>query len=366
MSKLVNEIGVVDSKGGLVHFEKRELQSPTDWYDGGDNLLIKIEATGLCGTDWMAIDAAIGGDENFPLPPCHEGVGTVFAVGKNVISDEFQVGHRVGVPWIQSTCGFCEPCDTGKEYLCGQQKNSGLTACGMLCSYVSVPAKNVVKLPDELSFEQAAPFLCAGVTAFKSVEACGVRGGDWVCMIGAAGGLGHLGVQFAKAEGLKVVALETTTEKCDFALSVGADVALLSQSLSDDTDTVKKLVADVLQASEGVGCHAVINFAPSVRLIEISPSFVRAGGTVVLVSLPRSSRASIDIHDLVFHGKKLIGSIVGTKRDIEKALDFGKRGLVECVTHVQPFDSVNTMIENLRNGVYSGRCVLSRTTTGIV
>lgn len=362
MSKRMNEVGVVDAKGGEVHFEKREL--PTDW-PLPDDLVINIEATGLCGTDLLVIDAAIGSEAaNFPLTPCHEGVGTVCGIGKNVVEGSFVIGQRVGVPWLQSTCGSCEPCETGKDYLCSSQLNSGFTACGTLSSFVSVPAKHVVKIPDVLSAEAAAPFLCAGLTSFKSVEACDVRGGDWVCIIGAAGGLGHLGVQFAKAEGMKVIALESTTEKCDFALSVGADVAILSSSL--DPDSIKKLVTDVCKASDGLGCHAVINYAPSVPLIECSPRLARVGGTIVIVSLPRSSRASIDVHDLVFHGKRLVGSIVGTKRDAERALDFAARGLVECVTHVQPFDSANMMIQNLRNGEYEGRCVLSRTTTGVV
>jgi propanol-preferring alcohol dehydrogenase len=391
----VNRVGVVNRKGGRVQFINTAIPEPLD-----DQIVIKIKASGVCGTDLQTIDGVFG--EQYPFTPGHEGVGIVEKIGRNVSDNDFKIGQHVGIPWLGDACGSCEACDTGKEYICSKQKNTGFTTQGTFAQYVAVAASHTVHLPSNLSFEQAAPILCAGVTAYKALHSSvsGLQPGDWVCILGAAGGLGHLACQYAKAMGFQVLALDAGTTKCEFALTVGSDIALDSSvlgkyrqriisaggstndckcvgsckcectSCSQDRDTmeeavtsanVTELVNTALSHTGGHGCHAVINFAPNIPAIEASPLFCRKGGTVVYVAIPKIGRASVDVNDAIFRAITLRGSIVGTRHDLVNALSFASRGMVKSIVHIEPFSAINEVLQNLRKNTYEGRVVLSHT-----
>ena len=167
---------------------------------GPGQILVKIEASGVCHTDLHAADGDWPVKPTPPFIPGHEGVGTVAAVGAGVTA--VKEGDRVGVPWLHTACGHCKYCLSGWETLCDAQKNTGYSVNGGFAEYVLADPNYVGHLPDGLGFEMAAPILCAGVTVYKGLKETDTKPGDTV-VISGIGGLGHVAVQYAKAMGLQ-------------------------------------------------------------------------------------------------------------------------------------------------------------------
>lgn len=186
-------------------------------------VLVKIEACGVCHTDLHAAHGDWPVKPKLPLIPGHEGVGIVVEVAKGVKS--IKVGDRVGIPWLYSACGECEYCLTGQETLCPHQLNGGYSVDGGYAEYCKAPADYVAKIPDNLDPVEVAPILCAGVTTYKALKVSGARPGEWVAIYGI-GGLGHIALQYAKAMGLNVVAVDISDEKSKLAKDLGADIAI--------------------------------------------------------------------------------------------------------------------------------------------
>ena len=183
-------------------------------------ILVKIHACGVCHTDLHACHGDWPVKPTLPLVPGHEGVGEVVEIGSAV--KHIKNGDRVGIPWLYSACGHCEYCLTGDENLCLSQQNSGYSVNGSYAEYCAADAAYVVKVPEGLSYVEAAPLFCAGVTTYKALKVSKAKPGNWVAIFGI-GGLGHLAVQYAVAMGLRVVAVDTGSAKRDLALSLGAE-----------------------------------------------------------------------------------------------------------------------------------------------
>ena len=188
--------------------------------------LIKIEATGVCHTDLHAVDGDWPVKPTLPFIPGHEGAGTVVSLGPGV--KHLKEGDRVGIAWLHSACGYCEFCLTGWETLCLKQQNSGYSINGSFAEYALGQADYLARLPDKLSFTDAGPILCAGVTTYKGLKETQARPGEWV-VISGVGGLGHVAVQYAKAMGLHVVAVDLGSDKLELAsklvAATGGDMA---------------------------------------------------------------------------------------------------------------------------------------------
>src|SRR5262245_2961585 len=197
-----------------------ELPIPTP---GAGQVLVRVVASGVCHTDLHAADGDWPIKPALPFIPGHEGVGYVAACGAEVTS--LKDGDRVGVPWLHSACGVCDYCLTGWETLCPKQQNTGYSVNGGYAEYVLAPAAYVGQLPDRLGFTEAAPILCAGVTTYKGLKETEARPGEWV-VISGVGGLGHVAIQYARAMGLHVAAVDVADEKLSLARDLGVEITV--------------------------------------------------------------------------------------------------------------------------------------------
>ncbi|MFZ3483339.1 alcohol dehydrogenase AdhP [Sphingomonas sp. 3-13AW] len=319
-----------------------ELPVPTP---GPGEVLVKIEATGVCHTDLHAVDGDWPVKPMMPLIPGHEGVGYVAAVGAGV--PDLKEGDVVGIPWLHDACGRCEYCQTGWETLCELQHNSGYSVNGTYAEYAIASAPYVGHLPQNPDFAALAPILCAGVTTYKGLKETEARPGEWVAISGI-GGLGHLAVQYAKAMGLHVVALDVAPEKLELALALGADLAVDCS----ENGVVEKVIAET-----GGGAHGVLVTAVSPAAFSQAIGCVRRRGTVSLVGLPPGEFPT-PIFDVVLKRITVRGSIVGTRKDLAEALQFAAEGKVRTTVAVEPLSAVNDVLDRLRQGRVEGRIVL--------
>ena len=186
-------------------------------------VLVKVVASGVCHTDLHAADGDWPVKPTLPFIPGHEGVGYVAALGSGVKG--IKEGDRVGVPWLHTACGRCEHCITGWETLCDEQQMTGYTVNGGYAEYVLADPGYVGHLPANVTFGEIAPVLCAGVTVYKGLKVLDCKPGDWVAISGV-GGLGHYAVQYAKAMGFHVIAVDIDDAKLALATRVGADMVI--------------------------------------------------------------------------------------------------------------------------------------------
>jgi len=202
---------------------------------GVGQILVKTEACGVCHTDLHAARGDWPVKPDLPFIPGHEAIGLVAAVGSGVTS--VKAGDRVGVPWLHSACGHCEYCLTAWETVCPEAQFGGYTRNGGFAEYVLADPNYVAHVPAGLAAAEAAPLICAGVTTYKGIKESAAKPGEWVAISGV-GGLGHLAVQFAKAMGLLVCAVDIDDGKLAHATKLGADLAINAKG--DPAAAVKK------------------------------------------------------------------------------------------------------------------------------
>lgn len=312
---------------------------------GPGQVLIRLMSSGVCHTDLHAVNGDWPVKPTLPFIPGHEGAGLVAAVGAGV--KDLREGDRVGVPWLHDACGVCEFCVSGWETLCESQHNTGYSVNGTFAEYVIGDAKYVARLPGGRSFSELAPILCAGVTTYKGIKETEARPGEWIAISGI-GGLGHMAVQYAKAMGLHVIALDVTAEKLRLAEQAGADVAL--NALAPDC------VERIGKVTNG-GAHGVLVTAVSVAAFNQALRMVRRKGTVSLVGLPPGEFPT-PIFDVVLKRITIRGSIVGTREDLAEALSFAESGQVKAHYHAAPLGDINKVFASLSAGHVDGRIVL--------
>ncbi|MEY9111015.1 propanol-preferring alcohol dehydrogenase [Bradyrhizobium yuanmingense] len=312
---------------------------------GPGEVLVKVKACGVCHTD---LHAASGDWPVKPVPPFipgHEAAGIVAALGPGV--KNLKVGDAVGVAWLHDACMSCEYCETGWETLCEHQHNTGYSVNGGFAEYVIASAAFAAKLPATIDFAAIAPILCAGVTTYKGLKETEAKPGEWV-VISGIGGLGHVAIQYAKAMGLKVAAVDIAEDKLELALETGADLAV--NALADGA------VEKVLTASGG-GAHGVLVTAVSTAAFAQALKMVRRKGTVSLVGLPPGEFPT-PIFDVVLKRITVRGSIVGTRRDLDEAIAFAADGKVKAEVTKVPLAAINDVFDRMRAGKIDGRMVL--------
>lgn len=312
---------------------------------GVGEVLVKVIACGVCHTDLHAADGDWPVKPTPPFIPGHEVAGIVAALGPGVTG--LREGDAVGVAWLHDACLSCEYCETGWETLCEHQHNTGYSCDGGFAEYVIAAAPFVARLPAGIDFAQMAPILCAGVTTYKGLKETEARPGEWVAISGV-GGLGHVAIQYAKAMGLHVVALDIAPEKLALARATGADIAIDARS--------PDAVADVIKATGG-GAHGVLVTAVSPSAFGQALRLVRRKGTVSLVGLPPGDFPT-PIFDVVLKRITVRGSIVGTRRDLDEAIAFAAEGKVHAEIRKAPLDDINTIFADLKAGKIEGRMVL--------
>ena len=311
---------------------------------GAGQILVKIAATGVCHTDLHAVDGDWPVKPKPPFIPGHEGVGHVIAVDAAV--KHIKEGDRVGIPWLYTACGHCRHCLGGWETLCKEQQNTGYSVNGSFAEYVVADPNYVGHLPDNVSFVDIAPILCAGVTVYKGLKVTETKPGDWV-VISGIGGLGHLAVQYAKAMGLNVIAVDIDDAKLDLATKLGASLAVNARK-ADPVAFVKKEVG---------GAQGVLVTAVSPKAFEQSLGMVSRGGTVSLNGLPPGD-FPLSIFDTVLNGITVRGSIVGTRLDLQEALDFASEGKVRATVATESLENINDIFARMHKGDIQGRIVI--------
>lgn len=307
-------------------------------------VLVKIEACGVCHTDLHAAHGDWPVKPNPPFIPGHEGVGHVVEVGAGV--SHVREGDRVGIPWLYSACGHCEHCLGGWETLCEQQQNTGYSVNGGFAEYALADANYVGLLPAKLGFIEIAPVLCAGVTVYKGLKVTDTRPGDWV-VISGIGGLGHMAVQYARAMGLNVAAVDVDDAKLALAERLGATVTVNAMK-TDPAAYLKKEIG---------GAHGALVTAVSPKAFGQALGMVRRGGTVSLNGLPPGD-FPLPIFDMVLNGITVRGSIVGTRLDLQESLEFAAMGKVKATVSADSLDNINDIFARMQRGAIEGRVVL--------
>lgn len=321
----------------------QEMDVPTP---GPGQILVKTEACGVCHTD---LHAAHGDWPLKPTPPFipgHEAIGRVAAVGAGVTT--VKEGDRVGVPWLYSACGHCENCLAGWETVCAQAQFGGYTQNGGFAEYLLADPNYVAHIPAGLSAAEAAPLICAGITTYKGIKETGAKPGQWIAISGA-GGLGHLAIQYAKAMGLFVCAVDIDDGKLAHATRLGADVVINARTGEP---------AAALKKATGGGAHGVLITAPSLIAFKQGIGMTRKRGTCVLVGLP-PGEFPVPLFDVVANCITIRGSFVGTRLDMAEALAFAAAGKVKADIELQPLSSINATFDRLARGDVPSRVVLT-------
>ncbi|CDM24152.1 Alcohol dehydrogenase [Castellaniella defragrans 65Phen] len=311
---------------------------------GPGQILVQIEASGVCHTDLHAAHGDWPVKPKPPFIPGHEGVGYVVGLGAGV--RHVKEGDRVGIPWLYSACGHCAHCLGGWETLCESQQNTGYSVNGGFARYTVAEADYVGRLPDGVGFVEIAPVLCAGVTVYKGLKVTDTKPGDWV-VISGIGGLGHMAVQYARAMGLNVAAVDIDDGKLALARRLGAEVTVNAR----ETDPAAYLRREI------GGAHGVLVTAVSPKAFEQALGMARRGGTIALNGLPPGD-FPLPIFDMVLNGITVRGSIVGTRLDLQEALDFAGAGKVAATVSTEKLENVNQVFERMLQGRIDGRVVL--------
>jgi propanol-preferring alcohol dehydrogenase len=312
---------------------------------GPGQILVKTEACGVCHTDLHSASGDFPVKATLPFIPGHEGIGRVVAIGAGVTS--VKEGDRVGVPWLYSACGHCEYCLTAWETVCAKAEFGGYTKNGGFAEYILADPDYVAHIPAGLTAVEAAPLICAGITTYKGIKVTEARPGEWVVVSGA-GGLGHLAVQYAKAMGLHVCAVDIDDGKLAHATRLGADVVV--NALADDP------VAAVVEATDG-GAHGVLITAPSLAAFNQGVRMTRKRGTCALIGLPPGEIA-LPLFDVVANCITIRGSFVGNRADMAECLAFAAEGKVKADVELQPLSAINDVFERLRHGEVPSRVVI--------
>jgi propanol-preferring alcohol dehydrogenase len=311
---------------------------------GPHEVLIRVKACGVCHSDLHLVDGdwASWGTP-LPIVPGHEVTGVVERAGSP--DSGLAPGDPVGVPWMQYACGRCAPCRSGAEMLCAAQRSTGVTVDGGYAELVKAPAAFVHRIPDGLDLAEAAPLLCAGVTVFAPLRRAGNLAGRTVAVAGI-GGLGHLAIRMADAMGARVVAILRGEEKAELARRLGA---------RETIDSGKEKVGRRL-ARMG-GADLIVVTAISARVFEECIPGLAPNGTLVVVAAI-AEPAKVVPAALLTGQKRLAGSLIGTRDDMDAMLRFAAdHGILPMVEH-HPLDKVNEVLDRLRQGKVRLRAVL--------
>ncbi|AOW00676.1 YALI0A15147p [Yarrowia lipolytica CLIB122] len=334
---------VFETSGGPLEYKDVPVPVP-----GDHQILVNVKYSGVCHSDLHAWMGDWPLPTKLPLIGGHEGAGVVVAKGKNVTT--FEIGDYAGIKWINQACYTCEFCQEAYEPNCPKAQISGYTMDGTFQQYALADAVQAAHIPQGTDLSQVAPILCAGVTVYKAIKTSGRKAGEWLAVTGAGGGLGSLAVQYAKAMGFRVLAIDTTEEKEKMCLELGAEVFV-------DFAKTDNLVARVQEITGG-GPHGVINVSVSEFAINQSLEYVRSVGTVVLVGLPAGAVCKSPIFSQVARAITIKGSPVGNRADTQEALSFFTRGLVHSPIHVVGLSELQKVFTLMEEGKIAGRYVV--------
>ena len=328
----------ISKAGGDWELVERDVPEP-----GPGQVRVKVEACGICHSDALVKEGLWPGLQ-YPRVPGHEIAGRVDAVGANVTS--WAIGQRVGVGWHGGHCFVCEQCRRGDFAMCVNRKVTGIDFDGGYASHVIVPAAALAAIPDDLPAEEAGPFMCAGVTVFNALRNSGARAGDVVAVHGI-GGLGHLGVQYARRMGFNTVAINRGSDKEDLALQLGA------HSYIDAT--AKDVVAELQKLG---GASVILATAPNAQAISGLVDGLAPSGKLLVPAAP-SEPLSINVFSLIMKRSSVAGWYSGTAKDSQDTLEFSALSGVHPMIEKYPLDKVAEAYEQMHSGRVRFRVVLT-------
>lgn len=344
---------VVYDEPGKVSTKVVELDTPEP---GPGEVLINLTHSGVCHSDlgvmtnrWAALP--------YPTQPGqvggHEGVGKVVKMGPGTEASSVKVGDRVGIKWISAICDSCPACLAGHDGVCFNQKVSGYYTPGTFQQYALGPASYVTPIPEGLPSDMAAPMLCAGVTVYSALRKSGAKAGDWIAILGAGGGLGHLATQIAsKGMGIRVIGIDAGSKK-ELATECGAEVFI--------DHTQGKAEEEVKQATGGLGVQAVLVLTAANAAYASSMGMLKFGGTCVCVGIPEGEMKSIaTAFPQVMIAKALTvrGVAVGDRKEAIETLEFAERGIVKTHFRTAKMEELTSVFEQMDRGELIGRVVL--------
>ncbi|HNG45504.1 MAG TPA: alcohol dehydrogenase catalytic domain-containing protein [Elusimicrobiota bacterium] len=313
-------------------WEVREIPRPDI---GPNQVLIQIKASGLCYTDVHITNGAL--PTKFPRVLGHEPVGEIVAVGSAVTTR--RVGDRVGVPWVQSTCGRCEWCLRGKGLFCPEQIGTGVDSPGSHAEFMPAFAQATVLIPDGVAYEQAAPIFCAGYTVWSGLRIAEPKPHEKVAVVGV-GGLGHLAVQYAKAAGFETLAVSHSPDKTKLIKDLGADV----------------VVSDGEGLSRAGGADVILATGNSWKAAQDAMKGLRPDGRLVLMGL--SDETFSLTAGALMNRHRIIGSLQNDVEYLYEALDFVARGKVKVVTEIYPLKDIARAYDRVSRGEVRFRAVI--------
>ena len=311
-----------------------------------DEVLLEVEVCGVCHSDLHIVDGDLAGFRAATKPrlvPGHEVIGKVVAKGDAV--NHLQFGDRVGVAWLHTTCGICEPCREGNENLCRKGVVTGMMVDGGYAELMRAKASHALPIPSNLSSAQAAPLFCAGVTVYRALKNAGVSARQRVAVFGI-GGLGHLAVQIAKSWGAEVVAFDVGDDKLALARELGA------------TATFNVADPNAVKAARQLGgMHVCVVTSAAKAAYDMALKCLRPTGTLAVVGLP-AEPLSFNALALVGPELRIVSAAVGTRDDIRAVLELAAAGQLVCRVEEAPLADVNEVLARMKRGDIRGRMVL--------
>jgi propanol-preferring alcohol dehydrogenase len=307
-----------------------------------DQVLVKIEASGVCYTDVHIWKGEHASPNPLPLIMGHEGVGRVVEVGAQ--GGPLKVGDRVGIGYVYGACGHCKECQTGGENYCATFDATGYSVSGCFAEYVCLRQDWANKIPDGIDPVEAAPLMCAGAAAYASFLKTGVKAGETVAIFGL-GGLGQYCVQIAKLAGARVIAVDVSAEKLATASDLGAD-----ETIAADAETGRAIKA--LGGADGC-----VNFAPVATTWPLMLAACNQRAKIVLTAVP-ASQLAFYAHEIIAPGLQVIGNSAANRQEMRELLAIAARGKIKGMINLRPFASINEAIADLVAGKVEGRTVL--------
>lgn len=309
---------------------------------GPGQVRVKVEACGICHSDVLVKEGLWPGIQ-YPRVPGHEIAGRIDAVGGEVA--QWEIGRRVGVGWHGGHCFVCDPCRRGDFAMCVKRKVTGIDFDGGYADYMIVGAEAVAAVPDALTPEEVGPFMCAGVTVYNALRNSGARGGDVVAVHGI-GGLGHLGVQYARKMGFVTVALGRGTDKQELAEKLGAH-HYFDTNAGDAVAQLQKLG----------GARIILATAPNAKAISALVEGLAPDGNLLIPAAPNEP-LSIPVMPLIAGRRSVAGWYSGTARDSQDTLEFSGLSEVHPMVEKYPLGEVGAAYEQMHSGRARFRVVL--------
>src|SRR5438067_6794816 len=328
----------ISKAGGDWELVERDIPEPAT-----GQVRVKVEVCGICHSDSLVKEGLWPGLQ-YPRVPGHEIAGRIDAVGENVTA--WTRGQRVGVGWQGGHCFVCEQCRRGDFAMCVNRKVTGIDFDGGYAEYMIAPAATLAAIPDELPAEEAGPFMCAGVTVYNALRNSAAQGGDLVAVHGI-GGLGHLGVQYARQMGFKTVALGRGKDKEALAKKLGAHHYIDSGS-SDAAAELQKLG----------GARVILGTAPNAKAISALVDGLSADGNLLVPAAP-AEPLTVSMLPLINGRRSVSGWYSGTAKDSQDTLEFSALTGVHPMIEKYPLSRVAEAYEQMHSGKVRFRVVLT-------